>query len=424
MPREVNFSEHLFDRTEWSRNWLLGASIEEWEQFMNKNPNILFPFSKEGCPICLSKHPLWTKLKNELDPIQDKNWREIIVFIGLNYGCKNAIKALTPPCISSQYEMHIDLCMSRIRAARQFGSAVEQCEQIVRTLNCYIFAEKLVDALFKLERLLFAETNMSLIEFLEKNYPGTSATALIKKQSYLLEGLAKVTMKTDYHVIECDGFKYSLPIGMKNNHAARNFLNGRLPEPNVVKIVEEHVSVKPGNIIHGGAYFGDMIPRLSRVIPEHFLYAFEPDPHSCKLARETIEQNRLRNVFLFEFALGETAETVYFESEYWKGKGIGGRSKISNAEFASESVNPERNLVSVMNIDLLRLDSLSCIQLDIEGQELKAIRGAADSIAKYRPLLITEACNEEITNYLNELGYAFWKRADNDYCWRHSHELA
>ena len=421
MPSE--FSEYLFDRTDWSPNWLLGASREEWEKFMNRNTNILFPLPKEGFPICISKHPLWTKLKKEMDPIKDKNWREIIAFIGLNYGCNNAIKALTPPCIPSQLDMHIDLCMSRIHAARQFGSAVEQCEQIVRTLNCYVFAEKLVDELFKLERLLFTETNMSLPEFLDKNHPGTPATTLIKEQNNLLEQQTKVTIKTDYYLIECGGFKYSLPIGMKNNHAARNFLNGRLPEPNVVNIVEEHVSTKPGNIIHGGAYFGDMIPRLSKAIPEHFLYAFEPDSYSCKLARETIEQNRLRNVFLFEFALGEKSETVYFESEYWTGKGIGGRSKIPSTEFPSDLINPERSLVSVMNIDLLRLDSLSCIQLDIEGQELKAIRGAADSIAKYRPLLITEACNEEIINYLNEIGYAFWQRADNDYCWRHSNEL-
>ena len=184
------------------------------------------------------------------------------------------------------------------RAAREWGSAVDLCEQIVRTLNCYIFAEKLIDYLFLLDRPLFVETKMGLLEFLEQNYPGTSATLLVKKQHYLLDKLTKKVNTVDYHVIECDGFSYSLPIGIKNNHAARNFLDGRLPEPNVVNTIEAYVSARPGNIIHGGAYFGDMIPRLSKAIPEHFLYAFEPDSYSYKLARETIELNRLRNVFL------------------------------------------------------------------------------------------------------------------------------
>ena len=88
-----------------------------------------------------------------------------------------------------------------------------------------------------------------------------------------------------------------------------------------------------------------------------------------------------------------------------------------------DPIKPESSLVSVINIDSLRLDSISCIQLDIEGQELKAIQGAAASIAKHRPLLMTEACNAEIRNYLSDLGYSFWKRADNDYCWRHAHDL-
>ena len=66
-------------------------------------------------------------------------------------------------------------------------------------------------------------------------------------------------------------------------------------------------------------------------------------------------------------------------------------------------------------IDNLNLPGCDLIQLDIEGYELKALKGAIETIKKYKPVICVELCeswlnryentSEDIYNFLHSLNY-------------------
>lgn len=411
------FSEGIFNRGPWSPNYILGASIEKWQEFSRKKPDILFPTPAGGFAIAAKNHHLWPEIRAHLQTAKKKSWRETTSFIASMHGCHEALKLLMPPCVQEGSDLHIDLCMSRIRIAREFGSAQELVHEIVKTVNCYEFAIKLFDELYQVEGRLKEETTQRLADYVTGTYGDTPASRILAREQQRIDLLEEKSKNSSFLYTDCGGFRYALPSGFRSNHAVRAYLNGVPSEIEVIKAMADYLRTEQGNIIHGGAYFGDMIPRISKLIPESFLYAFEPDHQSYELARQTIIKNDLKNVLLYEFALGDRLGATYFESEYHSGEGIGGRSRVARGDIASAATT-ER--VSIMSIDSLRFSSLSIIQLDIEGQELKALNGAIESIREFKPLIITEDCNQGIIDFLEDEGYKFWQRACNDYCWRHS----
>ena len=65
-----------------------------------------------------------------------------------------------------------------------------------------------------------------------------------------------------------------------------------------------------------------------------------------------------------------------------------------------------------MTIDSLELPRCNLLKADVEGMELSVIRGAAQTIAKFRPVLYVENDRAErspaLIEYLQSLGYVLY----------------
>ena len=73
--------------------------------------------------------------------------------------------------------------------------------------------------------------------------------------------------------------------------------------------------------------------------------------------------------------------------------------------------------VRMVSIDSLELDQCDALFLDVEGYEVEVLRGAVDTIKRYRPIIQVEMLPRvrvEIDKFLTGIGYRFNRRAGKD----------
>lgn len=145
-------------------------------------------------------------------------------------------------------------------------------------------------------------------------------------------------------------------------------------------------------MIHAGTFFGDMLPSFSRAC-QGTVYAFEPVLENYVLAKLCVESNKLGNVALFNAGLGEEVGVGHVDT----GTSIhrGGECEISESGQTT----------TIMSIDLLGLSDLAVLQLDVEGYELPALKGAASTLRRCRPVVLIEDDKAECSGFLEALGY-------------------
>lgn len=200
--------------------------------------------------------------------------------------------------------------------------------------------------------------------------------------------------------------KYAIPVSSKDRPAAQSILKGDIWESKTIEfILNQNID---GDIIHAGTYFGDFLPALSKHNPNSKIYAFEGSKNSFEAASETIKINELYNVVLSHKILGDTNEKVNFLVSSDNQEDLGGVS--------SKVKNESQHTITVEQVSLDKFIGLEkkvgLIQLDIEGEELDAIKGSENLIRKYRPILILERnkkldSSEWFISFLNELGYQY-----------------
>jgi FkbM family methyltransferase len=111
-------------------------------------------------------------------------------------------------------------------------------------------------------------------------------------------------------------------------------------------------------------------------------------------------QNRI-NVSVLNLAVGEFPGQVVFPVPDYTVRENFGALKISNLGRAVQQIS----------IDGLELQSVNFIKMDIEGNELAALRGAKNTIQLHRPVISCEVLAENfkvtIMNFLEGFGYQF-----------------
>lgn len=131
------------------------------------------------------------------------------------------------------------------------------------------------------------------------------------------------------------------------------------------------------------------------------VYAFEPDPvHFYCLVNNV----QFHNVIKIQAGLGETPS-------------FGSMVGASVSATVSEDVNAGP-FIPVLPLDGFNFPVVDVIQLDIEGYELRALKGAIQTITAHHPLLILENGHlQEIVDFLTPLGYTCTNRLAWDSVW-------
>ena len=207
---------------------------------------------------------------------------------------------------------------------------------------------------------------------------------------------------------------YCIPLSSRHRPAAQAILAGRVWEPGTIRLLAENC--EGGDIVHAGTYFGDFLPALSQAVGAHHkVWAFEPNPENYRCADITLRINNLANVVLRNTGLGhhtEQKQMIVFDKN---GRSLGGYSHIATAAGGGHLTVP----VNIISIDeAVPSDSrVAVIQLDIEGFELQALKGAIATIERCRPLLVIETLPEdaELMGMLQRMGYRVTGRCHENF---------
>ena len=127
-----------------------------------------------------------------------------------------------------------------------------------------------------------------------------------------------------------------------------------------------------------------------KALANHFdtVFTFEPDSENYACLLKNVKEE---NVIPFNVALSDRHENVHVKAP----------DKFHTYNCGAYQVFEGGK--SSMMIDDLELDSCGLIYLDVEGYELKALKGAINTIKKYKPVIVFEDKSLP-NNYGKEVG--------------------
>lgn len=149
--------------------------------------------------------------------------------------------------------------------------------------------------------------------------------------------------------------------------------SGRLDhDQNMLPLLNAHIH-KGFTVFDIGAYIGDHTDYyVNRVGRTGKVYAFEPNPP----AFECLEFNMAKHPNVLCINAGASDK--------------GGKIGIATDPNAGASHAVEGGDIPCITLDGLNLTECHFIKMDCEGMELRALKGAAGTIAKYRPIMLIE----------------------------------
>jgi len=163
--------------------------------------------------------------------------------------------------------------------------------------------------------------------------------------------------------------------------------------------------VRPGDTVFDvGANIGTLTLPLSQFVGSTgWVAAFEPQRPIYHLLCGNLALNEIANVHAVHCAIGATDSLIrvpllnYRLVDNYGGVAIG-------AEVGDE--------VRLRTIDGMYLQQLRLIKIDVEGQEIEVIRGAAQTISRLRPLMFVENDRRDrsaaLIAAIQALGYRLW----------------
>jgi FkbM family methyltransferase len=203
-----------------------------------------------------------------------------------------------------------------------------------------------------------------------------------------------------------------------NNDLSRQIFIAGCVEPNEFAFVDRFL--EPGmTFVDVGANEGIYsIFAAQRVGPTGTVWAFEPSERELASLRRNSEHNGLVfRIFPIGLSDSERVADLYIAEDSHAGLNTLGKIAYEGVNIArTETVQLFRLDDVVAKNPLSRID---IIKIDVEGTELYALRGAVETLRRYRPLLLFEverphlaaqgSTPEELVAFVCEQGYTLYQ---------------
>ncbi|MDB5295150.1 MAG: hypothetical protein JWO31_1133 [Phycisphaerales bacterium] len=134
-------------------------------------------------------------------------------------------------------------------------------------------------------------------------------------------------------------------------------------------------------------FFAGLQPPVVRTV------AFEPDATNLRLLRMNLERNRLTDVVAVrDCALSDAAgEATFYADDVSGATGSLESGHAFVTKLFGQKTRPVAVPVSTIDAEVARLAAPpNFVKIDVEGHEAAVLRGAADTLDRYRPRLIVE----------------------------------
>jgi len=142
-------------------------------------------------------------------------------------------------------------------------------------------------------------------------------------------------------------------------------------------------------VIDIGSNNGHFALKMAAKAISGMVIGFEPDPRNYDRCLRNLALNSFSNLRIRKAALGDFRGEGILERSNPKNQGMNRMIQNQGKELVAESVN-----VGISRLDDLAeitdLEYIDLIKLDVEGYELKVLKGACNTLTKFRPRLFVE----------------------------------
>lgn len=186
--------------------------------------------------------------------------------------------------------------------------------------------------------------------------------------------------KNTIRICERNGIKYSLDI---NDYMQYCIYFGIEIEPRdtLYNLVKNGTTV-----IDVGTNIGETLLNFAKINRDGVNIGFEPVPYLYEKAKNNIALNKFENIELVNKGLSSSEETLSFHEAM---------ENNSGGMFLTR----ENNLEEARSVQAVRLDdfvdrrgieNISLIKIDVEGFEMEVLKGASETLRRFRPTLFVE----------------------------------
>lgn len=158
-------------------------------------------------------------------------------------------------------------------------------------------------------------------------------------------------------------------------------------EPHLHVVFEKYLD-ENSVVIEGGCHIGTHSVKLSKLSKR--VLCFEPLPPSYNLLVENLRINGCDNVDAHPKGLAERKSFGRFSWITTSNAGASGLCENPMGEMHCRVPDDENFDVELISIDDMNLDQLDFIKLDVEGYESKVIKGAIETINRFKPTILLE----------------------------------
>lgn len=168
----------------------------------------------------------------------------------------------------------------------------------------------------------------------------------------------------------------------------------------------------PGLVVEVGANMGIFTVPLAQWLEKKArrIVAFEPQPVIFQQLCANLALNGLMNVTAWPYTCGQEPGSVTFERRDYAKIGNFGAASMSNSALESEDSAVKALCVTLD--EMLPNEHVGLIKIDVEGSELKVLKGSRALIERSRPLLYVEddrvEHSQELIEWLWVAGYDLW----------------
>jgi FkbM family methyltransferase len=166
--------------------------------------------------------------------------------------------------------------------------------------------------------------------------------------------------------------------------------------------------VKPGmTVVEVGANIGTHSVALARACFPGTLYLFEPQQRVFQVLCANLALNGITNAIAYPEACSDEAGMVVVPPLDY-----GGVHNFGGVSMQADAAGVPGTRVRATPLDSLNLAACDVLKIDVEGFEVQVVRGAAETIAKFRPLLYVEndrtAHQQELISLIAGMGYRLY----------------
>lgn len=186
-------------------------------------------------------------------------------------------------------------------------------------------------------------------------------------------------------------------------------------EKDTNRILAQHLK-NTDIVIEAGANMGSETLLISKLVKDGHVYGFEPNPYTFERLKINTSVNELKNVSIYDIALGEKDNSIQFNIYPRDFCNSGMSSKYMATSQTRKIDVVQKTLDSFVKEN--KLTKVDFIKMDIQGAEMDMLMGANDTITRFKPTIFTEACEpynntKELFAKIKGYGYNIYLIGEN-----------